>query len=370
MNRVSAYIPHFNLRTNPPDPQYCSPLDAPRPSDDLTCQPPSCLPFEASGTCAMSTVKLGQPRGNRSHATTTVTPAGKALKPSTRTPKTLKPPKSALKAAEKARARALADAELDRERQLSTTRLKTCWELIFEKYGKDMEDVADVVDPWTGDIIVDNGHIRGLQNECDLPENEDVFPWSELLGPEDTDERIKKRKRDSLDDGTKQVRATKTQRVPLPKECFGGCKYGILATCSVCGSDELERVPLSQIMDEPLPEPSESERIPLMQITEGPWDEKNNTLPSPPRRRDILQPASPALAKLPSDDFVLGRLGATQGSAVLKALALQISLSRENPPAPPETTVVAAHEPNALISTPSSPEKFAATTIQDRKSVV
>lgn len=53
-------------------------------------------------------------------------------------------------------------------RRANDQRLKSRFEEIIEKYGKDFSSVGDEIDLETGDIIVDNGHIQEMQDEHDL----------------------------------------------------------------------------------------------------------------------------------------------------------------------------------------------------------
>ena len=55
----------------------------------------------------------------------------------------------------------------------SQSRLKASWESIFAKYECDTSDFADEIDLKTGEIVVDNGHLRGLEMR---QEKEDL--WS------------------------------------------------------------------------------------------------------------------------------------------------------------------------------------------------
>ncbi|KAI9719981.1 MAG: hypothetical protein M1812_003106 [Candelaria pacifica] len=46
-------------------------------------------------------------------------------------------------------------------------RLKSTFESIFEKYSKDFSTVGDVIDLETGEIVVNNGHLRKMRDEQD-----------------------------------------------------------------------------------------------------------------------------------------------------------------------------------------------------------
>ncbi|KAF8469649.1 hypothetical protein BDZ91DRAFT_720645 [Kalaharituber pfeilii] len=55
------------------------------------------------------------------------------------------------------------DDEILLQRAESQHRLKSAWESIFAKYARDTSDYADEIDLETGEIVVDRGHLRGLQ---------------------------------------------------------------------------------------------------------------------------------------------------------------------------------------------------------------
>ena len=57
------------------------------------------------------------------------------------------------------------DKDLNQLRARNDARLKTTFESIFEKYGKDFSGVGDEVDLRTGEIIVNNGHLLGMVDE-------------------------------------------------------------------------------------------------------------------------------------------------------------------------------------------------------------
>ena len=89
---------------------------------------------------------------------------------------------------EQARLKAIAEAELARERERNTFQLKNSWERIFEKYGKDFDGVADEIDIFTGEVCVDNGHLRAMANASDKDSDNDGIDWSGLIGPEEGEE--------------------------------------------------------------------------------------------------------------------------------------------------------------------------------------
>jgi hypothetical protein len=62
------------------------------------------------------------------------------------------------------------DCELQEARARNNLRLKSLFEGIFEKYGRDFSDVGDEIDLKTGEIIVNKGHLLAMQHEDDLGE--------------------------------------------------------------------------------------------------------------------------------------------------------------------------------------------------------
>ncbi|KAI1809911.1 hypothetical protein GGS20DRAFT_243554 [Poronia punctata] len=54
--------------------------------------------------------------------------------------------------------------QLDKKRAKSATRLKSAYESIFEKYGKEFDGSDDLVNLYTGEIEVDNGHLKSLED--------------------------------------------------------------------------------------------------------------------------------------------------------------------------------------------------------------
>lgn len=59
------------------------------------------------------------------------------------------------------------DTELDQRRARLDYKLKSTFEAIFEKYGKDFDGVGDEIDLATGEIVVNNGHLAKMQDERD-----------------------------------------------------------------------------------------------------------------------------------------------------------------------------------------------------------
>ncbi|OJJ32063.1 hypothetical protein ASPWEDRAFT_61836 [Aspergillus wentii DTO 134E9] len=65
----------------------------------------------------------------------------------------------------------LDDVNLHEAREQNDLRLKSIFEGIFEKYGKDFSEVGDEIDLETGEIVVNNGHLNGIEGEDDTGEN-------------------------------------------------------------------------------------------------------------------------------------------------------------------------------------------------------
>src|SRR5205823_3977481 len=59
------------------------------------------------------------------------------------------------------------DIDLHQKRAHLDYKLKSTFEAIFEKYGKDFDGVGDEIDLETGDIVVNNGHLQEMQDEKD-----------------------------------------------------------------------------------------------------------------------------------------------------------------------------------------------------------
>ena len=60
------------------------------------------------------------------------------------------------------------DTDLHEQRARNDLFLKSRFEAIFEKYGKDFSATADEIDLETGKIVVDKGHIQRMAHEQDV----------------------------------------------------------------------------------------------------------------------------------------------------------------------------------------------------------
>lgn len=63
------------------------------------------------------------------------------------------------------------EQDLQQKRARLDLKLKSTFESIFEKYGKDFEGVGDEIDLYTGEILVNNGHLQQMENERDAGEH-------------------------------------------------------------------------------------------------------------------------------------------------------------------------------------------------------
>ncbi|KAL8785480.1 MAG: hypothetical protein Q9195_008623 [Heterodermia aff. obscurata] len=71
------------------------------------------------------------------------------------------------------------DAELYEKRARNDLHLKSRFEAIFEKFGKDFSEVADEIDMETGTIVVNKGHLVGMAHEQDI--GQAIDPSSQQL---------------------------------------------------------------------------------------------------------------------------------------------------------------------------------------------
>ncbi|RVD82812.1 uncharacterized protein DFL_007223 [Arthrobotrys flagrans] len=63
----------------------------------------------------------------------------------------------------------LRNLQVEHENSLrqSAQRLKTSWEDICRRYGRDFEGEGDEIDLRTGEVVIDNGHLRGLEEDLE-----------------------------------------------------------------------------------------------------------------------------------------------------------------------------------------------------------
>lgn len=70
---------------------------------------------------------------------------------------------------------ACSDEELERRRARNDLRLKSAFEFIFEKYGKDFSGIGDEIDLKTNKIVTNHGHISAMRDEKDPGRAEDLY---------------------------------------------------------------------------------------------------------------------------------------------------------------------------------------------------
>ncbi|KAM5436904.1 hypothetical protein McanCB56680_000123 [Microsporum canis] len=79
------------------------------------------------------------------------------------------------------------DFDVNEARKANDLRLKSRFESIFEKYGKDFSSVGDEIDLAKGTIVVDNGHLTEMGDERDVGRGlwDDFHPEDDSEGDED-----------------------------------------------------------------------------------------------------------------------------------------------------------------------------------------
>ncbi|TPX17191.1 uncharacterized protein E0L32_003309 [Thyridium curvatum] len=75
--------------------------------------------------------------------------------------------------------------QLQRSREVAAHKLKSTFESIFEKYERDFTDVGDEIDLRTGEIVVDNGHLRSMRSDDE--EDQDAPAGQGLIAAKSTD---------------------------------------------------------------------------------------------------------------------------------------------------------------------------------------
>ncbi|KAH8179267.1 centromere protein scm3 domain-containing protein [Sarocladium implicatum] len=89
--------------------------------------------------------------------------------------------------------------QLSVQRAVADNRFMSTMAHIFEKYGRDFEGVGDEIDMMTGEIVVNNGHLKNMRDESDVgtgprvdghepDEDDEGVRLEDLLGEEDLDE--------------------------------------------------------------------------------------------------------------------------------------------------------------------------------------
>ena len=71
------------------------------------------------------------------------------------------------------------NVQLEKARDRNDLKLKSRFEAIFDKYSFDFSHVGDEIDVFTGQVVVDNGHIASMTNETDAG---DLRPTQQTTG--------------------------------------------------------------------------------------------------------------------------------------------------------------------------------------------
>lgn len=79
------------------------------------------------------------------------------------------------------------DVKFHERRARNDLRLKSAFESIFEKYGKDFSGIADEINLQTGEIVVDRGHVLGMRDETHPGYQEDLY---DELNSDDEPEKL------------------------------------------------------------------------------------------------------------------------------------------------------------------------------------
>lgn len=88
------------------------------------------------------------------------------------------------------------DADFRERRARNDLRLKSVFESIFEKYGKDFSGIADEINLQTGEIVVNRGHVHGMRDETDPGCEKDLY--DELNSDDETEDLAWQGKADLL----------------------------------------------------------------------------------------------------------------------------------------------------------------------------
>ncbi|KAK2073769.1 hypothetical protein P8C59_008019 [Phyllachora maydis] len=114
---------------------------------------------------------------------------------------------------------------LQKCRHLAAVKLKSRFEDIFAKYSKDFTGVADEIDLATGKVVVDNGHLRSLQDS--KFDDDDDGGGGAADDPAATVAPASKKQTPKATPCTPQKAKAKPQARPQPKP---GCSPGASAT--------------------------------------------------------------------------------------------------------------------------------------------
>lgn len=238
-----------------------------------------------------------------------------------------------------------AEEELARQRFLSQAKLKSSWEGIFAKYSQSFEGIADEIDQVTGEIVVDNGHVRGLavhytgmKNEAEW-ERDEIMEGGGGMGGKGATKKVRlwdgmrlARKRDSGEDDT----------TPIAAGCEA-CRFQDELDDSVClsclpqGSTPPTVVKTTTTTTATLTHLAHSgvsaPASPAASVSKSPLRKSPRTSPAGGKGVLTAGTPSPQSEDLPSDDFILEKLG-SHGAAVVGFLAKARAQSVMSSPIP------------------------------------
>lgn len=230
-----------------------------------------------------------------------------------------------------------AEEELARQRFISQSKLKSSWEGIFAKYSQSFEGIADEIDQVTGEIVVDNGHVRGLavnftgmKNEAEW-ERDEIMEGGGGMGGKGATKKVRlwdgmrlARKRDSGEDHT----------TPIAVGCEA-CRFQDELDDSVClscfpqgSTPPTVAEPTTTTTLTHLAHSGISAASPTTSVSKSP-----RTSPTGGKGVSIAGTPSPQSEDFPSDDFILEKLG-SHGAAVVGFLAKARAQSVMSSPIP------------------------------------
>lgn len=241
-----------------------------------------------------------------------------------------------------------AEEELARQRFLSQSKLKSSWEGIFAKYSQSFEGIADEIDQVTGEIVVDNGHVRGLAVNFRGMKNEAEWERDEIMGGGGGGGRMGGK------GATKKVRLWDGMRLARKRDIGEDDTTPIAVGCEACRfQDELDdSVCLSCFPQRSTPpavakttttttttlthlalDSVSAPASPATSVSKSPLRKSPRT--SPASGKGVLVAGTPSSQSkdLPSDDFILEKLG-SHGAAVVGFLAKARAQSVMSSPIP------------------------------------
>jgi hypothetical protein len=142
------------------------------------------------------------------------------------------------------------DTAFEHDRRVNDERLKSRFESIFAKYGKDFTGVGDEIDLATGRIVVDNGHLARMQHEADPGDSasaEFVEAFAEnLKHEEDSSDELGTAESDDSDD--EMDSADESTAGDIDNSIFSAAEQTAESNTSPVSPDEIPIDPLLETM--------------------------------------------------------------------------------------------------------------------------